>query len=160
MVVGKPIDVVLERVDARSRDDPGLPHRAAEAMLLDARLRHQLVRAGDHGPERTAETLREAERHRVEEPAEPRSGNAGCDRCVRQPRPVEMGSETELTRGLGNSLELLEWPDRPTGAVVSVLDGNHGSSRRMDPTRDERSGTHLSGADPSAVAGQPARLEP
>ena len=37
VVVGEPLDVVVERVEARGGDDPGLAHRAAEAVLLDAR---------------------------------------------------------------------------------------------------------------------------
>ena len=36
VVVGEPLDVVLERVEAGRGDDPGLAHRAAEAVLLDA----------------------------------------------------------------------------------------------------------------------------
>ena len=49
VVVGEPLDVVVERVEAGGGDDPGLAHRPAEAVLLDARPIHQLARAGDHG---------------------------------------------------------------------------------------------------------------
>src|SRR4029453_14095267 len=47
MVVGEPLDVVVERVDAGRRDDPGLPHRSAELVLETPRPLHQLVRARD-----------------------------------------------------------------------------------------------------------------
>ena len=59
MVVRQPLDVVLERVDARGRDDPGLAHRAAEEVLEAARLAHHARtgrraarRAGSRAPSR------------------------------------------------------------------------------------------------------------
>ena len=67
MILGEAIDVVVERVEPRRRNDPRLPHRAAEAVLLDACAAHQLVRAGDQRAERAAEPLGEAERDRVDE---------------------------------------------------------------------------------------------
>src|SRR5207249_4670563 len=66
VVVGEPLDVVLERVDPGGRDDAGLPHGAAEEVLQPARLRRQLGRTGDKRAERAAEALRETERDRVE----------------------------------------------------------------------------------------------
>ena len=50
VVVGEPVDVVVERVDPGRRDDPGLPHRTAEEVLQAPRFRHQLGRAGDRAP--------------------------------------------------------------------------------------------------------------
>jgi hypothetical protein len=66
VVVREPLDVVVERVDAGRRNDPRLAHRAAEEVLLAPRALHELVRAGEQRAKRTAETFREAERHRVE----------------------------------------------------------------------------------------------
>ena len=99
VVVGEALDVVLERVEAGRRDDPCLPHRAAEAVLLDPRARHQLGRAGDDGAERRAEALREAERDGVEA-APPMTAAATPERDgrVREPRAVEVDSEPELAR--------------------------------------------------------------
>ena len=59
VVLGQPLDVVLERVDARGRDDPRLPHRAAE-LVLEPRApspsartsRRRSRRAGSRGPSR------------------------------------------------------------------------------------------------------------
>ena len=59
VVVGEPVDVVVERVDARGGDDPGLAHRAAEEVLEAPRVRHHLGlpgeerrRAGSRAPSR------------------------------------------------------------------------------------------------------------
>ena len=43
VVLGKSLDVVLEGKERGRGDDPGLAHRTAEAVLLDARTNHQLV---------------------------------------------------------------------------------------------------------------------
>ena len=40
VVLGEPLDMVVERVEARGRDDAGLAHGPAEEMLVAARLLH------------------------------------------------------------------------------------------------------------------------
>ena len=95
VVVGQPLDVVVERVDAGSGDDPGLPHRATEEVLLAPRALHQLRRSREQRPERTAEALREAERDGVEAPADLRRRDARRDGRVEEPRAVEMGREAD-----------------------------------------------------------------
>ena len=60
VVLREPVDVVLERIDARRGDDSGLSHRAAEEVLEPARLLHRLDGAGDQRAEWAAEPLRQA----------------------------------------------------------------------------------------------------
>ncbi len=122
VVVGEALDVVLERVEAAGGDDPGLPHRPAEAVLGDPRARHQLARAGDQRPERAAEPLGEAERHGVEEAPELGGGDPGCNRGVRDPGAVEVDAESELARGRDGRAELRQRPDRAARAVVGVFE--------------------------------------
>ena len=43
VIVREPVDVVIERVQPGRGDDPGLPHRTAEEVLLAPRMRHQLA---------------------------------------------------------------------------------------------------------------------
>ncbi len=76
MVLGQPLDVVVERVQPGSRHDPCLTHRTTEAVLLDPRAPHQLVRACDQRAERAAEPFREAEGDGVEEAGDLGRGNA------------------------------------------------------------------------------------
>src|SRR4029079_3258426 len=77
VILGQPVDVVLERVDTGRRDDPRLAHRAPEEVLLAPRPLDALRRAPEQRAERAAEPLREAERDGVEQPRNPRGGDAG-----------------------------------------------------------------------------------
>ena len=47
VILGEPVDVVVERVEPGSRDDPCLAHRSSEEVLETPSLRHALVRARD-----------------------------------------------------------------------------------------------------------------
>ena len=82
VVVGQAVDVVVEGVDACRRDDARLPHGAAEQVLLTPGPLHQRARSGQHGPERAAEALREADRDGVE----PALRSRPARRPARRPR--------------------------------------------------------------------------
>ena len=125
MVVGEPLDVVIEGEDAGRGDDPSLPHGAAELMLEPPPLRHQLGRPRDERPERAPEALREADRHRVELPGDIRRGDAARNRGVEYTRAVEVHRELQLAARRNQGPDLFEWPHAPAGAVVCVLDRNH-----------------------------------
>ena len=43
VIVREPVDVVIERVQPGRGDDPGLPHRTAEDVLLAPRVLHELA---------------------------------------------------------------------------------------------------------------------
>ena len=122
VVVREPLDVVVERVEAGRRDDPGLAHRAAEEVLLAPRALHQLARAGEQRPERAAEPLREAERHRVEAAGDLGGRDAERGRRVEEPRAVEVDGEPDLARGRDDLVELVERPHAPARGVVRVLE--------------------------------------
>ena len=53
VILGHTIDVVLERVHARSGDHAGLAHRAAHALLPGPSLGDELASTGEHRPDRT-----------------------------------------------------------------------------------------------------------
>ena len=106
VVVGEPVDVVIERVDAGRRDDPRLAHRAAEEVLEPRAPRHQLREPGDERAERAAEALREAERDRVEAARRSRRRDPERDGGVQQPRAVEVEAQVELAARVDDSLDL------------------------------------------------------
>ena len=54
VVLGQPVDVMVERVERAGGDDPRLAHRAAEHLLVAPRLVDQLARAGEAGADRRA----------------------------------------------------------------------------------------------------------
>ncbi len=122
VVVGQPLDVVVEGVHAGGGDDPGLAHGAAEQVLLAPRALDRLGRAGEQRAERAAQALREAERHGVEVPADRRRRDARRDGGVEEPRAVEVGSQPALARGSRDRLQLVERPAAPARGVVRVLD--------------------------------------
>src|SRR5438105_5756958 len=96
VIVGDPVDVVVECMEAGRGDDPGLAHGAAEQVLRPARLDHQILGTGDEGAERTAEALREAERDGVEAAADLGRRDTLRDCCVDEPRTVEVQPQVEL----------------------------------------------------------------
>ena len=151
VVVGEPVDVVLQRVDTRRGHDAGLAHRPPEHVLETAGPKHQLGGAGDDGAERAAEALRQADRHRVGALGDPRSGNAERDRCVEEPRAVEVEPEAELAAAVDHGVELLERPDAAAGAVVGVLDRDDSRLRRVEVVVEARRRTDLLGADPAVL---------
>jgi hypothetical protein len=124
-------------------------------VLQPARVPHHLGSAGQHGPERAAEALREAERHRVEARADLRRVDPERDRRVQQPRAVEVEAEVKLERERLQLVDLLERPDPPTGGVVSVLYPENTCARRVD-RGNAIGGPHLLDGEAAAGAGQTA----
>ena len=125
VILRQPLDVVVERVQTRSRDDAGLSHGAAEQVLLPPRAGHELLRTGEQRPERAPEPLREAERHGVE--ARGDGGRLDTERngCVEEAGAVEVDGETDLPRRRDDILEVGERPDASARAVVRVLERKH-----------------------------------
>ena len=162
VVVGEPVDVVVERVQAGGRDDPRLAHRAAEQVLQPPRVAHHLVTAGEHRAERAAEPLREAERDRVEARADLLDLDPERHRRVQEPRAVEMEAEVELECERVQLADLLQRPDPAAARVVRVLDPEQARPRRVD-RRDTVRRAHLVGrvaaADPGQAAGDDARVD-
>ena len=148
--------MVVERVDARGRDDPCLPHRAAEQVLEATGARHRLLRSGEERAERAAEPLREAERHRVEAPADRRRLLPAPDGGVEQPSAVEVEAEVELVADRAQLVELGERPDPPAGRVVRVLDPDDPRARRVDRGY-VGGGANLLGREAAGDARQAAR---
>ena len=152
VVVGEPVDVVVERVDARRGHDPGLTHRAAEEVLLAPRALHQLARAREQRAERAAEPLRETERHGVEARGDLRGRDAERDRRVEEPRAVQVDGEAELARSGDDLLELAERPDAPARGVVGVLERRGSPRAGRHPSCSAPRRPDLLGREPAAIA--------
>src|SRR5262249_10282425 len=133
--------------------------RSSEAVLLDPRAVHQLVRAGDQRAERTPEALREAQRRSVEPTSELGRGNLRRDGCVHQPRSVQVRTKTELVRDVDDLAELVQRPARAAGRVVRVLDGYHGQGRRPELAVLPHGLTYLQRGEASAEPRQPSGLQ-
>ncbi len=103
VVVGQPLDVVVERVEHRGRGDARLPERAAEEELALPGALDRLGGAGEDRAERAAEPLREADRDGVGERSPGRRLDAGRDRGVEEPRAVEVDGGAAGARGIDAS---------------------------------------------------------
>jgi hypothetical protein len=143
VVLGQPVDVVIERVHAGGRHDPGLPHGAAELVLEASRPHHALRRARDDRAERAAEPLREADRDRLRVSGDRRRLHPARNRGVEQPRAVQVQTQVELAAGLGHRLDLSERPDAASRGVVRVLDRHDACRRHMAEVAPPRSRAHL-----------------
>ncbi len=121
VVVGEPVDMVVEGVDARSGDDSRLAHRATEEVLLAPGTLDQLARAGEERAERAAEPLGETERDGVEARGEDRGCDAERGGGVQEPCAVQVHRKPELSGGRDDVFQLGEWPDAAARVVVGVL---------------------------------------
>ena len=138
VVLGQPLDVVVERVQAAGRDDARLPERAAHHLLPAPRLVDQLARAAQHRAHRRAEALGEVEPGgveaagvvaRPERPRPPPRSSAGrrrggCAGRARAPRRAPPGSPRAATRGR----RPCSWSARPTRAASAACSGPRGRS--------------------------------
>jgi hypothetical protein len=130
-------------------------------MLIEARAAHQLVRACDQRAERTAEALRETERHRVEQPGDLGGRRARGNGGVHQARTVEMRAQPELPGRRDDLAQLVERPDGPARRVVRVLEGDDRGMGR--PVVVLVTTVHrlpqLRGAEAAAIPGKAAGLQ-
>ena len=90
VVLGQPLDVVVERVQRARGHDPRLAQRAAEHLLVAPRLVDQLRRAGQAGAQRRAQALGEVDPRGVEAGGILGGGHARGDDGVHQPRAVHV----------------------------------------------------------------------
>ena len=115
VVVGEPLDVVVERVEHRGRGDARLAQRAAEEELPLPRALDRLRRAGEDRAERAAEPLREADRDGVGE---------------RSPRPSgSMPAATEALKRRAPS----RWTAAPRSRAASTAARNSSSGQIRPP---------------------------
>ena len=66
VVLGQPLDVVFQGIDAARRDNARLPHRAAERLLVPPCLLDKGARPGERRADRRAQPLREVDPDGVE----------------------------------------------------------------------------------------------
>ena len=155
VVLGQALDVVVERVEHRRSNDPGLAQRAAEEELQPPCLLDRRLGAREHRPQRAAQALGEADGDGVGESGVLGGLEPARNRCVEEARTIEVDGEAELVPGRGDVRQGLERPDPPAGAAVSLLE--HDDARRLEPIGGLDGLAHLAGGDPPGVARQAAR---
>jgi hypothetical protein len=122
VVLGEPVDVVVEGVEPGGGQDADLPHPAAHPLAPDPRFRDRLVRADHQRPDRGAEALAQADRHHGAHPAVLLERDAGRDVCVPDPGAVDVQADVLLVDELAKLADRLGRDDRSAAEVVGVLD--------------------------------------
>ena len=131
VVVREPVHVVVERVQAAGRHDPGLAQRAADHLLVAPRLVDELARPGEHGADRRAEALREVDPRGVEAGRPLARRDARRDDRVHEPRAVHVQPQAVLARGLDDRQQLLARPHVAAGEVRRLLDADEPRAGRV-----------------------------
>ncbi|GCC47979.1 hypothetical protein chiPu_0031960, partial [Chiloscyllium punctatum] len=138
VVVGKAVDMMIERVDAGGGTDAGLPHRAAEPLLPAPDVVDERSGAGDDAADRRAEALGEVDPGRIPARRHVARRDAGGDGRVQQPRAVHVGHEP---MGLGDANDLIQrglLPDRAAADIGGLLDADQHLRRLVTGTRMQR----------------------
>ena len=174
VVLGEPLDVVVERVQAGGREDPRLAHRAAEHLLAAPGLVDQGLRAGQAGADGRSQPLREVEPRGVEAaaPTSPPSTPLATTAFM-QPGAVQVRAQPVAGGDVEHAARLrLERPHAPAargsssarrtplaGAGRSGRPHGSPSRRRRAPrarTIPRSPSTTVMTSPPRAAAGPPA----
>src|SRR5512134_1868998 len=128
VVLRQALDVVLERVQARGGENPGLPHHAAEDLARAPRPGNEILRTHQHRAGGRAQALGEARRYRVEAAAELLHRHAEFHRGVADARAVEVRRQAAA---LGERERLVEVAARNDPPGDGVLQREQARARKV-----------------------------
>ena len=103
VINSKSFDVVFHRIHGRRGDDSRLPQRAAEQLASAASFANVILAANQDRAHRTAKSLRETNRNRVEMLGDVRRRVSLRDTRVEEPRAIEMRLQTVVVRPTANA---------------------------------------------------------
>ena len=156
VIVGKTIDVMVERVRGGRREDARLPQRAAEKVLALPGALDQRRGARENGTRGAAEAFRKADGDRIGEARPLRRRETRGNRCVEETCAVEVHRSAALARGIDRGAILVHRPHAAAGTAMGVLEHD-------DPAR-AKSGSSTaatsSGVTRPAYAGTPRMISP
>ena len=117
VILGQPLDhavgTILERHEARRREDADLAHAPADHLARPARATDEVPAADDDRPDRAGETLRQAERGRV-----------------RRPRGAPRRTSASATTAL-NSRAPSTWSGTPCSWAIAAIEARVGGVERL-----------------------------
>ncbi len=122
VVVGQPLDVVVEGVQPGRGEDADLAHPAAHPLAAHPGLVDRVPRPDHQRADRGAEPLGQADGEHVRDRAVLGERRAGGDVRVPDPRAVEVHAGADAGRPLAQVAQVLERQHRAAGEVVGVLD--------------------------------------
>src|SRR5580698_5641328 len=122
--------MMVERVDAGSGANAGLPHGAAQPLLPAPDLVDEAVAARDHRADRGAQSLGEIDPGRIPSLRHLARTDSRGDAGVQQPRAVHMGDEAVGLGDLCDRIEIGLVPDRAAADIGGLFDADY-SLRRL-----------------------------
>ena len=156
MIVGQPIDVVIQGVERGGGQHADLPHSPAQNLAMAERLGNQIAWTGQGRTDRRPEPLAETNADGVEVLGPPRGGDAGGNHRVPEACAVKMRSQTVLAGPAADGLDRFIGLNSPSAAVVRVFDGQQASAGEMRIVGPDQAGQLVEPHD-AEVAGH--RLE-
>ena len=158
MIVGKPFDMMVERVDAGGSTNTGLAHRAAEPLLPAPGVVDEVACAGKHAADRRAQPLGEIDPGRIPSRRHVARGNPGRDAGIEQACAVHMGRQTVCPGDLHDLIERSFLPDRAAADIGGLLGADHRLRRLVTGARMQRPAEGV-GCELTVCAGKRRDLE-
>jgi len=159
VVLGKPRDPVLERMEPAGGEHAGLPHPAPEELPDPAAFPDRIAASAEDRPRGRSEALREAEHHGVGAGGEVAGGNPGSNLGVEDAGAVHVELEALLAAGLAGAAQVLEGKDRSSGEVARLLQDEERGPGEMDVFSAHGAPDRLHG-NRSADPGERRQLDP
>ena len=123
--------MLLERNQSRRREHTGLAHAAAQPLAIESPARHRLGASDQQGPDRRAQTLRQAEHHCIGFRGNFVHRTVQMRRRVENPRAVQMHLEPALMRAVADLVEHFGRIHRAARQIVRVLEFDESRGRAM-----------------------------
>ncbi len=155
MILGKPPHMMLQGVEARRREHPRLPHSASQCLAPSPRLRDEFRGPQQHRSGRGAQTLRQADRHRIEAVDGDPLVDLKLHDGVENSRAVQMGGKTLRVRELGGLPQIGRRQYPPADGIFKCQEP---SAREMDVLGFDRLGDSVDRYPPIRIVLQGLRL--
>ena len=122
MIFRQTADHLFQRDETGRGHGTRLSHRAPDTASHLARFVDEIAAATQKRAYRGAQSLRNAEHHRIDVFAVLRRGDAVCHAGIEHARSVHVDVQPVFAGGTASGLDLLRQPGIPAAVVVAVLD--------------------------------------
>ena len=125
VVLGQPVHVVVQGVEAGGRQVPDLAHPAAQHLAESVGPADRRPVADQHTADRGTQALGEAQRHGVHVGGPRFDAHADCDGGIEQAGPVEVHGQPVFTGGYGQRTHVVDGLDVAVDGVLEAQQCGH-----------------------------------
>jgi len=152
VVIGQPSQIVLEGVQAGSRQDSHLAHPPAQHLAEAMSPGDGIAVCRKYRAHRRTQSLGKTHAHRIDRSGQLREGRSRRDVGVPQASPIEVHPQAATVGQFGDFPQVFQGQDPPPGAVMRVLHAHQGRRRAVDVVRIEGR-LHQSGGEDASGGG-------